>query len=256
MRFDKRPHVDAMRGDGIDVGTMRPRKATPEERAEMTRLVRDFIANHGWRALERAIDQAEEDLRPPLTPRQQWQIDAKRRQDEFRRKQERERQSAAAAAAAERERRWFIFNTRQRVYNEMNILRGIKRKPLWIIWREMTVTRAGLHKAIRATLWDAGWARDDAWFMLTDARTMRPAVEATLAWERRRLGKLSLRLGKAGERIDGRRRRAAKRQVDEVKRLKADGLQTGDITKRLRVSRKSVWRIVGPQEGARRHEQD
>ena len=99
-------------------------------------------------------------------------------------------------------------------------------------------------------LWAAGMARDDAYFMLTDARTMRPAVEATIAWEWRRLAMLSRRLDKAGERIEGRRCRAAKRQVDEVRRLKADGLGTTEIARRLGISRKSVWRIVRPQEGA------
>lgn len=229
---------------------MRPRRATPEERAKMTQLVRDFITNHGWGALDRVIDQAEADLRPPYTPHQQRRIKAEQEQAKFRRKLEWERQAAATAAAAEQERRWYTAEVRHRVCAEMDIIRGIKREPLWIHWRGLTVTRAGLHKSIRATLWANGLVRDDAFFVLADAKTMRPAVEALIAWERKQLGKLLLRLDKAGERIEGRKRRATKRQVDEVKSLKADGLGTTDIARRLGLSRKSVWRIVGPKMGS------
>ncbi len=186
---------------------MRRRKATPEERAEMVRLVRDFITNHGWRALERAIDQAEEDLRPPLTPRQQRRIEAERERAKIRRKREQEAREAEEATADKLRRELHVARVHNRVYNEMGIQAWRRRVPSWAREKPLPVTRRGLAKAIRVILRSRGLTGNSQTvsnYALWDAPKMRPAVEAIIAWERGRLGKLSLRLDKAGERIEGR----------------------------------------------------
>ena len=230
---------------------MSPRKATPAERAEMTRLVREFINTFGRRTLNSAINQAEDDLRPPLTPRQQRRADSWDWENRLNRRWERERREEEAAAEAKRQRREHVELVRRRVYAELGVRDWRDRVPSWAREKPPPAIRSGLNKAIRGTLRDLGLVRDWRWgpgFMVADARAMRPAVEAILAWERRRLEMLTRRLERAGEWIKAREHRTAKRRVDEVRRLRAEGVGATDIARRLGINRRSVYKIgPGPQ---------